>query len=508
MALATSLPLIYLIIRAGGASGQIWALLSRARTISILLNSALLAVAVTVSAMVIALPIAWLLERTDLAGRRFWRVVTALPLAIPTLVGGYSFVAAFGYGGVVHLWMNNLFGIHWDGGIYGFFGSWIVLTLLTFPYILLPVCSTLRSIDGAQEESARSLGHSSWSIFLRIILPNLLPSLLSGALLVAFYTLSDFAAVSLLQFDSFTRVIYVQYQASFNRHYAAILSLLLVLLAGLILGGESLLRTKRVLYRTGTGTKRAPRRVALGAWRWPALVLLTLVTMLAVGVPIGVTSYWLIDGLKHGGTLLLRWGDAQNAALVSLGAALLTVIAALPIALLSVRYRSRSTEVVEKLTYVGYALPGIVVALSLVFFGARFGGALYQTIWMLLFAYVVLFLPQSVGAIRSSLLHMSPNVENVARTLGYSPVQVWWRVTLPLIRPGLLSGGALVFLTAMKELPAALLLSPPGFRTLTTSIWGAVTEAYYTRAAAPALILVAISSVSLFFILREDARSG
>lgn len=507
IALATLLPLAYLLIRAFEVGENIGPLLTRPRTLQVLLNSIALAAAVTLSTIGIALPVAWLIERTRLPAVRLWRLLTAVPLAVPSLVGAYSFIAAFGYGGLFHVWIKDRLGLAWADGIYGFTGSWIVLTLLTFPYVLLPISSTLRTMDGAQEEAARSLGHSSLGVFFKVILPGLSPAIMSGGLLVALYTLSDFAAVSLLQFDSFTRVIYVQYQASFNRNYAAILSLVLIMLAIVLLAVEGRVRSRSVYYRSGTGTRKRPRQMELGKWRWPALVFLTLLVLMSVGLPVGVTTYWLVEGLSHGNQVLLRWEEARNSVGISLGAALVSVVAAVPIALLSVRFKSKTTALIEKAAYVSYALPGIVVALSLVFFGARYGGPLYQTIWMLLFAYTILFLPQSIAAIRSSLLHVSPNVEYVARSLGYTSVQTWWSVTVPLIRPGLLSGGALVFLTAMKELPGALLLSPPGFRTLTTSLWGSVTEAFYARAAAPALILIALSCLSMWFILSDHNRA-
>lgn len=503
VAAVTLLPLLYLMIRAAESGSNLWPLISRPRTFQVLTNSALLAAAVTATTIAIALPTAWLLERTDLPGRRFFRVLTAVPLTIPSLVGAYAFLAAFGRGGLFYTWAQAHLGIELGDLAYGFTGSWIVLSLLTYPYVLLPIGSTLRALDASQEEAAKSLGHTPMSLFRKLVVPHLSPAILSGGLLVSLYTLSDFAAVSLLQYDSFTRVIYVQYQSSFNRSYAAVLALLLVALAGAILGVEGKVRVKGVHFRVGTGSKRPPRPIALGPWRWPATLALSSLGLGAVGLPVGVTAYWIVEGLLHGGAVAIRWSDASNAFLVSLGAAVITVLAALPIGLISVRYRSGWTRWVEKATYLSHGLPGVVVALSLVFFGARYGGPLYQTVWMLLLAYTVLFLPQSLAAVRASLLHVSPNVENVARSLGHSPLQVWWRVTLPLIRPGMLSGGALVFLTAMKELPAALLLSPPGFRTLATSIWGAVSEGFYARAAAPALILVAISSLSLAFLLRE-----
>ena len=238
------------------------------------------------------------------------------------------------------------------------------------------------------------------------------------------YTLSDFAAVSLLQFDSFTRAIYVQYQASFNRSYAAVLALVLVVLTAGILLIESAVRGKKLYHRTGTGTGRKATMTKLGGWRWPALLLVMLLVALAVGLPVGVSALWLIRGVMHGEIVSFEIDTALNSVLVSLGAAALTLVAAIPVAIVAVRFPSPATALLERAAYLGYALPGIVVALSMVFFGARYGGALYQTVWMLLFAYLVLFLPQGLGAVRSHLMLMSPNLENVARTLGYTP----WRV--------------------------------------------------------------------------------
>lgn len=497
-----ALPLVYLVIRAAEAGPVMWQLVSRPRTIQLLGNTLLLALAVSISATLIAVPTAWLLVRTDLPFKRFWSVATVVPLAIPSLVGGYAFVAALGSGGIVQQWFSR-FGIEFPGA-YGAWGAWLVLTLLSYPYVLLPVRSSLLSLDPAGEEAARSLGRSPMAVFWHVVLPGLRPAIVSGALLVALYTLSDFAAVSLLQFDSFTRAIYVQYQASFNRSYAAVLGLLLVGMTAVILGVDGRLRGTKRHYRTGPGTKRKAAIMRLGKWRWLAVTAVGLLVLAAVGLPVGVSAYWLVRGLKHGEIVTVDLITTGNSVFASLGAAVLTALAALPVAVIAARYPSPLARMIERVSYVGYALPGIVVALSLVFFGTRVGGALYQTIGLLLFAYLVLFLPQAVGAIHANLALVSPNLENVARSLGYTPWKVFWRVTLPLVAPGVVSGGALVFLTAMKELPATLLLSPIGFRTLTTSIWGAVSEAFYARAAAPALILIAVSSLSLFIVLRTQ----
>ncbi|MGK2949294.1 MAG: ABC transporter permease, partial [Acidimicrobiales bacterium] len=157
--------------------------------------------------------------------------------------------------------------------------------------------------------------------------------------------------------------------------------------------------------------------------------------------------------------------------------------------------------------WAGHSLPGVVVALSLVFFGARVAPGIYQTQWLLTLAYVVLFLPQALGAIRSSLLQISPSLEEASRLLGRSPLRTMVSVVLPMARPGLLAGGALVFLTCMKELPATLLLAPTGYPTLATQVWSATSEAFFARAALPALALVLLSSLPMaVLVLREKDR--
>jgi iron(III) transport system permease protein len=188
----------------------------------------------------------------------------------------------------------------------------------------------------------------------------------------------------------------------------------------------------------------------------------------------------------------------------SLAAAILTVLLALPIVILAVRRPGRLSRLFERIAYAGFALPGIVIALAFVFFGIQFAPSLYQTLPMLLAAYVILFLPQAIGAERASLLQVSPALEEAGRSLGRHPLNVLRRVTLPLIRPGLVGAGLLVCLTAMKELPATLILSPLGFSTLSGQVWSNIGEAFFARAALPTLALLLISSIPLAWLTLRD----
>jgi iron(III) transport system permease protein len=395
--------------------------------------------------------------------------------------------------------------------IYGLPGAALALTLFSYPYVFLTVLGALRGIDPAIEEASRSLGSGALATFFRVTLPQLRPAIVAGALLVALYSLSDFGAVSLLQFDSFSREIYTQYRSAFDRTPAAILALMLVGLTGAILMLEARTRSRARYHRSTAGSSRpyTGRVVALGRWRWLALLFCGTVVLLALVVPVGVLVFWLARGLAAGEPLRLMWGAAFHSVYAAGLAAVVTALAALPVAVLAVRFPGWVGSIVERLSYLGYALPGIVLALALVFFGANLAPGLYGTLVLLVFAYAVHFLPQAVGTTRAALLQVRPSVEEAARGLGRGRTWVVATVTAPLASSGILAGAALVFLTTMKELPATLLLSPLGFDTLATSIWTATSGAFFARAAAPALLLILISALPMYLlVIREEARRG
>jgi iron(III) transport system permease protein len=394
----------------------------------------------------------------------------------------------------------------------GFPGTFLVLTLISYPYTFLSVRAALKRMDPALLEAARSLGQSPRRAFWRVTLPYLRPSIIAGSLLVALYCLRDFGAVNILQYSTFTRVIYSRYQ-TYRLETAAALALVLVVLTAVILYLEWRSRGRARYARLSVGAARQLRPARLGVWRWPSLFFVASVVGLALVGPTITLVYWfwrgltqdLIVGQSNAGMALALLEPAWNSLSASLAAAALAMAVALPVALCAVRRPGWLSHLCERFTYATFALPGIVVALSFVYFGLHVAPGLYQTLPMLLIAYVVLFVPQAVGAERSSLLQVSPSLEEAGRSLGGSPWRVLQRITLPLVRPGLLAGGALVFLTCMKELPATLILSPLGFNTLAAQVWTNITEAFFARAALPALMLILLSSVPLAFLtLRDD----
>lgn len=512
-AIAMALPLSYLVIRAAGVGGEeLWRFVSRPRTLEVIFNSVGMAVAVTLLAALIAIPLAFLTVRTDLPWRRFWLIATSLPLAIPTYVGSFTLIAAFGpKGSILQLWLEP-FGVRELPSIYGWVGVVLAIALFTYPYLLLSVRAGLQGIDPAMEEASRSLGHSPRSTFFRVTLPQLRPAIAAGALLVALYSLQDFGTPALMRFNSFTRAIFLQYRASFNRNLAAALALMLVILVFSILWLEYRARSRAAYYSRGSASQKLAPLIPLGRWKWLAVAFCALVTCISLVMPLGVILFWLFRGMTVRGVglapLQAMLPYALNSIYAAGLAALIATLSSLPVAILSVRFPGQVTAMIERCSYLGFGMPGIVVALALVFFGANYLPALYQKLPILVFAYLVLFLPQAVGTVRSSLLQVNPTLEESARSLGRTPWQTLKEVTLPLVRPGVVSGATLIFLTAMKELPATLLLAPIGFRTLATEIWQATAEDLsFTNAAAAALLMLLISTTSTLLILSQERKT-
>ncbi len=506
VAAAVTLPLVYLVVRAGagGGAGFVRAVVSDL-TARLLGRTLLLTLAVGGASLALALPVAWLVVRTDLPGRRTWAVLAALPLVFPSYVAAFTWVAFFGVGGYLDRWALAL-GAPWLDLSWlaeGFPGALAVLTLFSYPYIYLLLVAALRDVDPALEESARSLGCGRWRTFLRVTVPQVRPALSAGTLLVVLYTLSDFGAVSIVRYNTFTLAIYNAYRGLFDRSVAASLAIVLVLLTvGFIALEAFLSRGQR------PGRVRAARRsrpVPLGPWRAPATALLTLVVGSGLALPVAVVISWVVRAVALGNPLGRVGGALLASVQVSLLAAVAAVVLSLPAALWSVRQPGTLSHLVERVTHAGYALPGLVVALALVFFATRTLMPLYQTTTLLVAAYVIRFLPEALAATRSSLASLSPVFEEAARSLGRTRGQVTRQLVLPLIRPGLLAGGGLVFLTAMKELPATLILRPTGMETLATRVWSGASEAIWSLAAVPSLLLLLASAPPMYLLVIRPA---
>ena len=501
VALGVLVPLGYLVARAFSADPTALAdLVLRARTLRLAGNTVGLTTAVLASATALALPLAWLVARTDLPARRLFTVLGALPLAVPGYVMAYALLAATGPTGL----LADLTGIvvPRPGG---FVGAWLALTLTLFPYLFLGIRAALLGLDPSLDEAARTLGASPWRRARTVVLPQLRPALLAGGLLVGLHVLGDFGVVSLMRFETFSFAIYLQYTAAYDRVYAAALALMLLVLTGALLWGEARLLRGRRFARVGAGSARRGPVARLGAWRWPAALGAGALALLSVGVPVGASLVWLGRGLEPGvlADLGAALGDSVSAALP---AAFVAAALAVPVGVLGVRRPSRRTALAERVAYLGYAMPPLAFALALVFVSIRAVPWAYQTLGLLVVAYALHFLAEALGPVRTALYQASARAEEAARTLGCGPLRAFAEATLPTLRRGLGVSVALVFLSAIKELPIAFLLSPLGFESLALRAWAAAGESMFAVAAPYALAIIAVSVPLVALALREGGE--
>ncbi|CAJ1503089.1 iron ABC transporter permease [[Mycobacterium] burgundiense] len=475
MVAATFIPLFYLGERAfeRGLAFVIDELL-QPRTADLIARSTVLVVVVTAAAVVFGVGLAVLVTRTDVRGRRALAVALTLPLAMP------SYLLAF-------LWVS-LF-----PKIGGLWGSALVLTLVSYPLVFLTTTAALARVDPAQEEVARSLGHSGASVLFRVTLRQARAAITAGALLVALYVLSDFGAVAAMRYEAFTWVIYGAYRSGFNPARAAVLSLLLLVFALALVVAERWVRGQAAA-RVGSGTPRPAPVSRLGRWQPVALAPALVVLVAALVIPLYSLSRWLtVGGLRWNGR---QWLDALQATVwLSLAAALVTTVAALPLGVLAARYRTRAARLLESASYVAHGLPGIVIAISMVSVGVLLLRPIYQREPLLILAYAVLFIPLAVGSVRAAVESTPLRTEEVARSLGRSPLRAFATVTAHAAAPGIAAGAALVLLTCMKELPVTLLLHPTGTQTLATRLWGHSFVSDYSSAAPYAVALLIFAAI-------------
>lgn len=491
-AAAMAIPLLYLVVRALTGNAATWASLWYGRLPMLLANTLALALASTGLAVLIGVPLAWLVVRTDLPGRRAIRWLGAMPLVYPAFVGSLGYIAVFGPRGLVETELTRLLGQPVRlPSIYGLGGTALMIALFTYPYLYLLTAAALGNLNQSLEEAARTAGHRGLGLFRRVTLPLIRPAVGAGALMVAFHALAEFGTVALMRYDTFTSAIFLQLLGRFDPSRAAALSLVLVLLTGLVLVLEQRSH-QQARYHQNSGTWRPAQTVALGHWKWPALLFVALVMAASLGLPTAMLLYWTGQALVRGFDFNLAhyaWSTLSSSAV----AAALATALAFPIAYLRARSDGPGSRWLYLLSYSGYALPGVVIALAMTFLFNRWLPGLYGTLWVMVAAYVVRFMPESLGAQQAALAQISPAVEDASRLLGHSFWATMRRVTLPLSTPGLVAGWAMVFLNALKELPATLLLRPVGYDTLAVRVWIPATDGFYPQSGPPALLLILLA---------------
>lgn len=490
LVLATFVPIGFValsIVSMGPA--QVYELLARPRVGELLVNTVGLVVVTVPICLLVGVATAWLVERTDLPGRAIWRPLFVAPLAVPAFINSYA-------------WVSVVPTLH------DFWAGVLVASMSYFPFAYVPVAATLRRLDPAIEESARALGSSPVAVFWRVVLPQLRLAVLGGALLIAVHLLAEYGAFAMLRFSTFTTAIFEQFQATFNGAAGSTLAGVLILLCLVLIVGESAARGNARYARIGSGAQRASAPRHLGAWAIPANVGLIALAVLALGVPVWTILRWLwIGGTQAWTSSDIVTSTLQTVGLAAVAAALTTVLA-FPFAWVAVRYSGFFARFVEGSNFITSSMPGIVTALALVTVAIRYAPPLYQTVSLVLAAYVLLFLPRAMVNLRSGLAQVPPGLEEASRSLGVSPTWTFLRVTMRLTAPAAAAGASLVFVAVATELTATLLLAPTGTNTLAMRFWSLSSELDYAGAAPYAFLMVALSVPVTVVLFKQSTKAA
>lgn len=494
VAILASLPLMLVVYQAASSGRETWSRLLDQR-LAVLLSSTLsLTFMVAVLSTILGVALAWLVVRTDLWGRRWWQWILAFPLAVPPYVGAVSYVNLLGPAGWVSQWTSRAI-----FPIYSLGGAVFVLTIFTYPYVFLVVSAALKRMSPSFEEAGLAQGLSPRQVFFKVLLPVLRPAIGAGMILVSLYVISDFGAVSILRYSTFTTAIYHQ-MGSYDQQGAAVLSLALILIAFGFIWFEAKTREKKQ-FSFSRASSKPKEPVRLGPWRVPGLALVSVVLLLVLILPVGVLFYWSWYGINTGGFDLRILRFAVNSLYTAGLAALACMALSLAVVYLRSRHPSAASSLLDRLAYSGYNLPGVIIALGIIFFFIRLVPFWYGTLAMLMSAYIIRFMPHSMQAQSAGLSQVSKNIDEAGRNLGYKGWKIIFKVILPIIRPSVLAGGALVFVSSIKELQATLLLRPAGFDTLAVRVWIDASEGLYYNAAPPALIIILLSIIPLRWLL-------
>ncbi|KAA0980058.1 iron ABC transporter permease [Pseudomonas sp. ANT_H12B] len=462
----------------------------RPRVGELLINTVLLVVLTIPLCVTLGLALAWLTERTDIPGRRWWSLLATAPLAVPAFVHSYA-------------WVSLVPPIH------GLFAGVLVSVIAYFPFLYLPIAATLRRLDPAIEDVAESLGLKPWAVFFRVVVPQLRLAICGGALLVGLHLLAEYGLYAMIRFDTFTTAIFDQFKSTFNGPAANMLAGLLALCCLAMLTVESAARGNARYARVGSGSAREQRVVHLKANTAALALTLQIVTCaLALGVPLLTLSKWLIAGGTQVWQMTELLPALEQTLLLAVSGAVLTTLAAIPIAWLSIRSPGRLQRILESCNYITSSLPGIVVALALVTITIHFARPIYQTTVTVLLAYLLMFLPRALVSLRAGIAQAPVELENMARSLGRSPARALWLITLRLAAPGAAAGAALVFLAITNELTATLLLAPNGTRTLATGFWAMTSEIDYAAAAPYALLMILLSLPLTGLLYHQSKRTA
>lgn len=503
-----TLPLFYVIYNSLQLTLPQWLGLWSSRLPELLQNTLSLAVLVSIGSVILGVSSAWWIARREFPGRKLAVWLMILPLTVPTYVFAHIYTTLLEENGWLgRLWITLGGNAETIPDLYNIWGVTLILSLAGFSYVFILARAALSQSTRTFEEAARIQGASSLEVFWRINLPLLRPAIAAGLAVVVLHVLSDFGAVSMLRFQTFTLSIYLQMSGRFDYQAAAGLSMVLVMLSLTFLVLERFFRRRQRYYSARQSRvqplRKASPLVTILIWSW-----LGLITMLAFGLPLAWMMSWSWEAWSAGLIDNAFWGYTYNSLLVAAIAASIAVVAAFPVAFYNARRRSMGSQTLLQLSSVGFVLPGPVIALGILSVLLAQLPLLYGGLSALVIAVVIRFLPLAVQSQDAVMTQLTPSIEQVGRILGAGPLENLWRVILPMIRGGMATAWVLVFIDTLKELPATLILRPTGFDTLPVRIWIEASEEMLELAAPAALMLVIGTLPVLWILMRGKTETS
>lgn len=501
----TVLPLLYVLGYGFSLSTDQWLSLWSMRIPELLWNTIVLAIVVAVFSLVLGISTAWIVARKEFVGRKAAVWLLLLPLTIPTYVFAHIYTVMLEDDGWLgSIWVGVFGSDSIPPDISHVIGVAFVLAIASFSYIFLLVRASLTQSTQNLEEAARIQGASSLEVFFRVNLRLMRPAIAAGLAVVVLHVLSDFGAVSMLRYQTFTLSIYNQMSGRMDYQAAAGLSFVLILLSLSFLVLERFFRKRQRFFASSQARmvkrKQATTKEQVYIWAWVGLI-----SLFSFILPISWMLYFSWGSWLAGFIDVDFWRYSLNSGLVAFVSATLVLVVAFPIAFYNSRKHSTLSQTYLQTASLGFALPGPVLALGVLTFVLAQMPIIYGTLIALLFAMVIRFLPLAVQAQDAALQQLTPSIEEAGRLFGAGPLENLRRVVLPIIRGGMATAWVLVFIDVLKELPATLILRPTGFDTLPIRIWIEASEETL-ELAAPAALMLVIGTIPAIWLMRKSEK--
>jgi len=481
-----------------------------------LVNSLVVSALATVLATLLGAPLAWFVNRFDIPGKLLVRALIVLTFVSPPFIGAYAWILLLGRNGVITGWLAQL-GLALPP-IYGVNGVVLVFTLQALPFVFLMVSAGLKTVDQSVEDAAINLGRRPSVVALTVIAPLIVPSLATGALLVFVTSLSDFGTPMIIG-ESF-RVLASQIYTEFvNEHggnpvVASALSLiLLAITVGALLWQRAWVRKRS--FGQETVRPLAVRSLSRGGRIAATVYVYALV--LAASLPIVtivVSSFLKARGpLITGEFTLEGYANALrlphalfNTVMLSTVSTILCVAAGALAGYVVARRRGRLVDTLDAFSMVPYAVAGVVMGIAM---AVAFGGKPFYlggTVAILVAVYFIRRLPYSIRSVAGMLGQMGTQAEEASVNLGVPPGRTFWRVTVPMVTPALLSGALLTFATIAREFSSTVILYSGATRTLPVEVFAQVLQGNFASASVVGTVLIAVSLVPIVILFRFMAR--